>query len=86
MTATLHLQPTQVATGYDEDGLLVFDKDQRLVAVLVRLGALHETPGQWFLEVGFGRVEDVAHPTFETLDEARDWIEARLGATMALSH
>ncbi len=51
----LHLQPVRVRTGSDEEGLLVFDADQRLVAVLVRLSDAHEDLGvvrQWFLETG----------------------------------
>ena len=75
---TLHLQAVRVATGHDEDGVLVFDTNNRLVAVLVRLGPLHENAGQWFLAAGFGRAEDVLHPTFSSLDEAQDWIEGRV--------
>ena len=33
---TLTLQPVRVATGLDEEGMLVLDEKQRLVAVLVR--------------------------------------------------
>ena len=76
---TLRLQPVHVATGADEDGHLVFAAD-RLVAVLVRLSALHdEMAGQWFLEAGFGRVDGgPSHPTFADLDAAQTWIEQRL--------
>ncbi len=35
MTCTL--QPVRVATGFDEEGMLIFDREQRLIAVLVRL-------------------------------------------------
>jgi hypothetical protein len=31
------LQPIRVATGFDEEGMMVLDEEQRLVAVLVRL-------------------------------------------------
>ncbi len=75
---TLHLQSVRVATGHDEEGVLVFDAENRLVAVLVRLGPLHENAGEWFLEAGFGSVDDMLHPTFATLDEAQDWILERL--------
>ena len=76
---TLHLRAVQVATGHDEEGMLVFDLDERLVAILVRLGPLHPNAGEWVLETGFGRVvDDVQHPTFASLDEAKDWIEQRL--------
>ena len=33
---TFALQPVRVATGLDEEGMLVLDEKQRLVAVLVR--------------------------------------------------
>ena len=49
----LVLQPVRVATGAEEDGLLVFEED-RLLAVLVRLSDANEVaPGAWFLEAGF---------------------------------
>jgi hypothetical protein len=35
---SLTLQPVRVGTGSDEEGMLVFDDDQRLVAVLTHLG------------------------------------------------
>ncbi len=72
------LQPVQVGNCFDEEGLLVFDTDQRLVAVLVRLSEQHEEQaGQWFLEVGFGRLDGPNHPVFSDLDEAQNWIEQR---------
>ena len=44
---SLSLQPVRVATGFDEEGMLVFDGDQRLVAVLTRLSDQNEVaPGQ----------------------------------------
>jgi hypothetical protein len=44
---SLTLQPVRVGTGSDEEGMLVFDDDQRLVAVLVRLLDENEVaPGQ----------------------------------------
>jgi len=52
---TLTLQPIRVATGSKEEGTLVLDEEQRLVAVLVRLSDENEVaPGQWYLEAGFG--------------------------------
>ena len=73
----LELQRVRIATGSDEDGLLVFDGD-RLVAVLVRLSDLHDdAAGQWFLETGFGPL-DGEHPSFVDLDHAQNWITARL--------
>ncbi|MFC3077334.1 hypothetical protein ACFODL_04460 [Phenylobacterium terrae] len=75
---TLRFQPVLVATGEEGEGQLVFWEDH-LVAVLVRLSALHdEASGRWFLEAAFGRLDGPAHPTFATLDEARSWIEAAL--------
>ena len=44
---TLSLQPMRVATGFDEEGMLVLDEGQRLLAVLVRLSDENEAaPGQ----------------------------------------
>ncbi len=77
MTLTLH--PIQVATDFDEEGMMVLDEEQRLVAVLVRLSDENEVaPGQWYLEAGFGRLDGGSHPTFSNLDMAQDWISQRL--------
>ena len=74
-------QPVRIATGSDEDGVLVFDGQQRLVAVLVLLSSTNEVaPGRWFLEAGFGRLDGPEHPTFAHLDEAESWISGRLEA------
>ena len=76
---SLSLQPVQVATGHDEGGMLVFDENRRLIAVLTHLSEHNEVaPGQWFLEAGFGRLDGVHHPTFANLDAAQDWIRQRL--------
>jgi hypothetical protein len=76
---TLFLQAVRVATGSDEDGMLVFDADHRLRAVLMRLTDRHdEVSGYWFLEAGFGRLDGPDHPTFADLDMAQDWISQRL--------
>ncbi|GJE53308.1 hypothetical protein GOFOIKOB_6387 [Methylobacterium tardum] len=77
---SLRLQPVQVATGSaDRNSQLVFD-DGFLVAVLVQLSDDHdETAGMWFLEAGFGPVDDPDPPTFANLDVAQSWIERRLG-------
>ena len=80
----LVLRPVRVATGAEEDGLLVFD-DGRLVAVLVRLSEENEiAPGEWFLEAGFGGLDGPDHPSFKDLDGAQDWIGERL-ATLSQS-
>jgi hypothetical protein len=68
-------QTVRVATGFDEEGMMVLDERQRLVAVLVRLSDDNEVaPGQWYLEAGFGRLDGGNHPTFSTLDMAQAWI------------
>ena len=76
---SLHLQPVHIATGSDDtESHLVFD-DGFLVAVLVRLSDEHEADaGQWFLEAGFGRVDDPSPPLFADLDEAQGWIAHQL--------
>jgi hypothetical protein len=71
------LQPVQVATGAEEEGMLLF-ADERLVAVLVHLSEENEiAPGDWYLEAGFGPLGG-HQPTFPDLDAAQDWIERRL--------
>ncbi len=75
---TLTLQPIRVATGFDEEGMMVLN-EHRLVAVLVRLSDENEVaPGRWYLEAGFGRLDGGSHPTFSNLDMAQDWISQRL--------
>jgi len=76
---TLTFQPIRVATEFDEEGMLVFDEEQRLLAVLVRLSDENEVaPGQWYLEAGFGRLDGINRPTFSNLDMARDWMVHRI--------
>jgi hypothetical protein len=77
----LRLQPVQVATGSDDtESQLVFAGGY-LVAVLVRLSDEHEADvGKWFLEVGFGRVDDPRQPKFADLEEAQAWIADRLSS------
>ena len=54
----------------DDDGRLVF-AENRLVAVLVRLGDLHgEEAGHWFLETGYGRTARLNHKVFPDLNAA----------------
>ena len=72
-------QPVRVATGFDEEGMMVLDEGQRLVAVLVRLSDGNEVaPGQWYLEAGFGRLDGGSHPLFSNLDLAQEWISERV--------
>jgi hypothetical protein len=73
------LQPIRVATGFDEEGMMVLDEEQRLVAVLVRLSDDNEVAaGQWYLEAGFGWIDGGSHPLFSNLDMAQDWISQRV--------
>jgi hypothetical protein len=76
---TLILQPIRVATGFDEEGIMVVDEKQRLVAVLVCLSDENEVAsGQWHMEAGFGKIDGTNHPLFSNLDMAQDWIRQRL--------
>jgi hypothetical protein len=76
---TFTLQPVRVATGFNEEGMLVFNGGQRLIAVLTHLLDDDEVaPGQWFVEAGFGRIDGVNHPTFADLNTAQEWIAQRL--------
>ena len=76
---SLSLHPVRVANGHDEEGMLVFAED-RLLAVLVQLSHEHGVlAGQWYLEVGFGRLDGPNHPTFPDVDAAQAWISERLG-------
>ena len=44
---SLNLQPVRVNTGFEEEGMLVFDEQQRLLAVLVHLSDGNEAaPGR----------------------------------------
>ena len=77
---SLTLQPVRVGNGSDEEGMLVFDEEQRLVAVLTHLGDQYgDVSGHWYLEAGFGRLDGPDYPTFATLEDAQDWLRQRLG-------
>jgi hypothetical protein len=74
----LTLQPVLVASGEEGEGMLVYC-DRHLVAILVRLSPLHgDQAGCWFLEKGFGALDGPQHPTFANLEDAQDWVKARL--------
>jgi hypothetical protein len=76
---SLALQPIRVATGFDEDGMMVLGEQQRLVAVLTHILDENEVaPGQWYLEAGFGRIDGINHPAFADLEAAQEWISQRL--------
>jgi hypothetical protein len=65
--------------GSDEEGMLVFDDDQRLMAVLTHLGAQYDSvTGHWYLEAKFGLLEGLDHPTYADLDAAQEGIRQRL--------
>jgi hypothetical protein len=82
---SLTLQPVRVANGPDEEGLLVFTAEGRLVAVLTRLSEQHQDlAGHWYLEAGFGRLDvGPQHATFADLDTAQNWITERLATRYA---
>jgi hypothetical protein len=72
------LQPVRVANGSDEEGLLVFNGQRRLVAVLTHLSDQYDgASGHWYLEAGFGCLDGPDHPTFADLDQAQEWIRQR---------
>jgi hypothetical protein len=70
---SLILQPVRVGTGSDEEGMLVFDDDQRLVAVLTHLSDQYgEVSGHWYLEAKFNLLEGLDHPTYADLAAAQE--------------
>ena len=76
---SLTVEPVWVANGSDEEGMLVFTDQRRLVAVLTRLSHEdEEDAGHWYLEAGFGRLDGPNHPTFPDLEAALDWLTQRL--------
>jgi hypothetical protein len=76
---TLTLQPVRVGNGSDEEGMLVFNGEQRLVAVLTHLGDQYDgVSGHWYLEAKFGLLEGLDHPTYADLDAAQEAIRQRL--------
>ena len=76
---SLTLQPVRVCNGSDEEGMLVFDNDQRLVAVLTHLSDQYgDVSGHWYLEAKFGLLEGLDHPTYADLDAAQAGIRRHL--------
>ncbi|SFL37009.1 hypothetical protein [Methylobacterium pseudosasicola] len=75
------LQPIAVDTASpDREGRLVI-ANGLLVAVLVRLDyPEHDNIGNWFLEVGFGRLQGKNAPTFPDLEDATRWLRRHLEA------
>jgi hypothetical protein len=76
----IRFQPVRVDLGEEGDGLLVL-RDEVMVGLLVRLCAEHgRQTGHWFLEVGFGPLQDALDPTFADVSAAERWIRTRLEA------
>lgn len=74
---TLEIRPIELANDDDKEGRLVLH-DGRLAAVLSKLSDQHpERSGRWFMELGFGALARCGME-FESLDEAKSWIERRL--------
>ena len=75
----LTLQSVRVATGSDEEGMLVFDGAHRLVAVLTHLGDQYgDVSGHWYLEAKFGLLDGLDHPTYADLDTDQEGIRQHL--------
>ncbi|MBM1170617.1 hypothetical protein [Microvirga arabica] len=76
---SLTLQPIRVATGFDEEGMLVLDEEQRLLAVLTHLSDQYDgLSGHWYLEAKFGVLEGLGQPTYPDLDAAKEAIAQHL--------
>ena len=76
---SLTFQPIRVATGFDEEGMLVLDEDQRLVAVLTHLSDQYDgLSGQWYKEAKFGALEGPSQPTYLDLGTVREAIAQHL--------
>ena len=76
--ALLSTQAVRIGALEDGEGLLIF-ADDALVAVLVRLSALHGAQaGRWFLEAAFGRLAPATPPAFDDVDSAKTWVGERL--------
>ena len=80
-------QMVQIDTGSPDAEGCVLLADGRLIAVLVRLDDMHgpDLSGKWFLEHGFGALDQPDHPVFDDLDAAEDWISSRLAAASLAS-
>ncbi len=76
---SLILRSVRVGNGSDEEGMLVFDEQQRLVAVLTHLSDQYgDVSGHWYLEAKFGLRDGLDHPTYADLDAAQDGIRHHL--------
>jgi hypothetical protein len=76
---SIQFQPIKVMTAsQDKAGLLVLADDE-LAAVMVQLeDIVHaQERGKWFLEIMFKQPGQ--NETFASLDEAKAWIQEKLG-------
>ena len=75
MTVDIRWQPVILSTCYDSEAMLAFI-DDRLVAVVSRLGDLHEgLVGQWFVEALFDDARRIPSEAFADLLETEAWIK-----------
>jgi hypothetical protein len=67
--------PVKVKVAGQSEARLAFAGDT-LVAVIVKLDHSHgELEGHWYAEAAFNSLERMDEFTFQTLDEAADWIK-----------
>jgi len=75
----IDFQPVKVRVDGQSEGMLAF-VGGALVAVLVKLDETHgDLQGPWYAEAAFNSLERMEESTFETLDEAAEWIRVWLG-------
>lgn len=75
---SVRLQPVCVATGNDEEGLPVFDQNQRLLAALTFLWNAHyDAMGQWLLVGVLGPLGSCPSP-FADPNATQTWISEHL--------
>ena len=74
MTVGLRWQPVVLGSSHDSDALLAFSGD-RLVAVVSKLGELHdELVGWWFVEATFEDTYRGHVNAFRQLADVEAWI------------
>jgi hypothetical protein len=72
------LQPVRVATGFDEEGMLLFDDKRRPVAALTDPGDHYGgVSGHWYLETGYGPLDGLNPPP------TPPWTPLRIGSPSA---
>jgi len=79
MTPTVTFRPVSLATRKGEESARLVFADERLVAILVPIGAEgNETKAEgWYLELGFGKCE-ADGLLFASLSAAETWVQTRL--------